>query len=1237
MKTTIIQYIKVVFVAICILISTLKIGAAQDSNFRFEQILFPGGDLANFVTSASQDSLGFMWFSTWNGIYRYDGYSFTNYTHDPKDTTSISANWVETLYVDRHGTLWAGTYGGGLNRFNHDTETFTRYRHNPNGLNSLSQDSITVITEDHLGQLWVGTMGGLNLMNRETGNFTRYEYDQDDSTSLSNNQVRAIFEDKQGTIWIGTNSPFGGDERNNPGPGGLNRFNRDSETFTRYLHDPNDPNSLASNYVMSLFEDSRGTFWIGTWNHGLVKMEREKEIFTRYFYDPSEPIQLITPISNPQTELLGGVRFINEDHDGYLWFGIFGGGLSRYDPETGNIDFFDQSSNDPTTLSTDGLWNMYQSTDGTYWISMIPGGLNKFSLASSSFEHHTLTPMHSNNFLAVLHVDRSGILRTHSCCPERTTISFKHDGSENSRFEPFQTYRDIGNIDISNLTIEQLRDGQIWVGTYEGAATSQFGGLYRINPQTNQITPIFTDSTDDGKRIGPIAAIHNDRDGSIWLGTKYTGLFRLNSEIGETIQYTPDPEIPSSISHESVITIHESDSEPGILWIGTEGGGLNRLDIEEGTFTQYQNEPKNPHSLNGEYITSIYSHSSDRIFIGTRKSGLNIFDKESGQFTHFTQYNSGLPDNNIACLLGDEQGDVWLGTSRGLARFEPDTQLFYTYTQKHGVKAQPFIESCDIDPDGRLIFGGTNGFTVFHPKEIETNISTAPIVFTDFLLRGEPVDPDLNGALQSPIWQTDEIRLSHTDNSFSIEFAVLDFRDSESNQYLYQLEGYDPGWQNAGLQRNASYSQVPFGEYNFRVQAANSEGVWNQQIASIPVTILPPWWRTWWAYGAYAILFIAGIFTVDRFQRRRLISKERERARERELEQEKKYSKQLQGAYSELEDSLNKLTAAQDQLVQQEKLASLGQLTAGIAHEIKNPLNFVNNFSELSVELVEEAREEVLSEKAKVKSEKGKSPFPKGIPTGEEGKGGEAGQGDDTESGNDSNLSTILEILNDIEANLCKIHEHGSRADSIVKSMLQHSRGGDGKMEPTDLNALVKEYVNLSFHGMRAGKEPINVDIDLQLDESVGDVPLIAEDFSRVILNLTNNAFDAMREKEKLTGDGGPETGEKSLRQPAEGSDPESFRGNQGDDSMHDYHPKLTVKTQKTGTTITIEIEDNGPGIPEEMKDKILQPFFTTKKGTQGTGLGLSITNDIVKAHGGALNVSTQAGKGTTFNIELPK
>ncbi|MCH8558644.1 MAG: GHKL domain-containing protein [Balneolia bacterium] len=280
--------------------------------------------------------------------------------------------------------------------------------------------------------------------------------------------------------------------------------------------------------------------------------------------------------------------------------------------------------------------------------------------------------------------------------------------------------------------------------------------------------------------------------------------------------------------------------------------------------------------------------------------------------------------------------------------------------------------------------------------------------------------------------------------------------------------------------------------------------------------------------------------------------------------------RQQQAANKKLENTLDNLKAAQDQLIQQEKLASLGQLTAGIAHEIKNPLNFVNNFSEVSDEMIDEALEEL----------------------------GKTNQ--------DEHTAETATILADIKANLAKIHQHGTRADSIVKSMLEHSRGGSGKKEPSDFNGILKEFTNLSFHGMRASKKPINVDLQYHLDESINDVQLIAEDFSRVIINLCNNAFDAMREKQ--------------------GSEHNSAG----------YEPKLTIRTHQTDKTVVVEFEDNGPGIPQEMKNKILEPFYTTKKGTEGTGLGLSITNDIVKAHGGDIRIETEAGLFTRFIITLP-
>lgn len=307
----------------------------------------------------------------------------------------------------------------------------------------------------------------------------------------------------------------------------------------------------------------------------------------------------------------------------------------------------------------------------------------------------------------------------------------------------------------------------------------------------------------------------------------------------------------------------------------------------------------------------------------------------------------------------------------------------------------------------------------------------------------------------------------------------------------------------------------------------------------------------------------------------KLIAKEKERqlhlAQERKNELEKlvqERTSEITKQKEELQQALDHLRSTQEQLVQQEKLASLGQLTAGIAHEIKNPLNFINNFSELSSDFITEMEEEL---------EK--------IP-------------------NSSEKENILDLLGDVKSNLGKIRQHGSRADNIVKSMLMHSRGEKGEIKPTDLNPIIQEYSNLAFHGMRANKNPINVDIQLDLEESLPLVNLNAEDFSRVILNLAKNAFDAMRDK--INAQGG------------------------------DYKAKLIFRTKALKNKVLLEVEDNGPGVPDEIKDKLLMPFFTTKKGTEGTGLGLSITHDIIKSHGSSLEIESEVGTFTRFKILLP-
>jgi signal transduction histidine kinase len=439
------------------------------------------------------------------------------------------------------------------------------------------------------------------------------------------------------------------------------------------------------------------------------------------------------------------------------------------------------------------------------------------------------------------------------------------------------------------------------------------------------------------------------------------------------------------------------------------------------------------------------------------------------------------------------------------------------------------------------------------PGKIKAAPVKSQLYFTGFWLNNKLVNPGDGGPLKEPIDFTREIRLHYSQNIFAVSATMIDFSIGKDKRVFYKLENYDKDWRSTNPEELMQYLKIPPGKYLFRVRiAASIEEGWQEK--SITIFISPPWWATWWAYCVYGLLFIGAVLLVHRFQRERVIKNERERSRNRELAQ----AKEIEKAYHQLKET-------QAQLIQQEKMASLGELTAGIAHEIQNPLNFVNNFSEVNKELVEEV---------KIKNAKWK-------------------------------IKELDELLNDIAANEEKINHHGKRADAIVKGMLQHSRTNSGQKEMTDINALADEYLRLSYHGMRAKDKGFNVALQTDFDQSIGKINVVSQDIGRVFLNLFNNAFYAVNERDKLRAPG--------------------------------YKPQVIVSTKNLGDKIYIVVQDNGNGIPRSIKEKIFQPFFTTKPTGQGTGLGLSLAYDIItKGHNGEMKVETQESEGSKFIVIIP-
>lgn len=1141
------------------------------------------------VVSIVQDQQGFMWFGTWTGLYRYDGFEFDGYFHDPSDSTSLSHSWTEVLYVDHEGTLWVGTHGGGLNRFEPATETFTHFRHDPNDPYSLSQDTVTSIIEDQAGTLWVGTHRGLNRFDRETERFYHYRHDRQDPTTISNDQVRALYIDREGQFWVGTGSTTLTESP--PNAGGLNRFDPATGTFTRYMCDPRDPTKLYSNKIQSLFEDSRGTFWVGTAGNVLHTMDRENGTFNRYVLDPKNTDRL-TLFEGGERHPGWKITSIHEDREGVLWVGIENVGLIRHDPASGAVQWYHADPENPNSLRSNYVWSIAESRDGTLWVGSLFGGLRKVVPAASRIPHYRHIPsdpgsLSDENVFAV-HENRHGTVwvGTESGAIDRfdpATGFFSHFLAGRTSIE--------GTNLIAVMALHEDQNGTLWIGrsggsleradietgyverarTYAGSRVTQFfedqsgaiwialtgGGLDRFDPTTGSFTPFHHDSQNPSS-IGPgeVQAFFEDHQGTLWIGTSGGGVSRYEPETGTFTRFRHVPSNPRSLCDDRVTALTQDPS--GAIWVGT-AAGLCRLDPVSKAFSTI---------LPGVTVSVLTVNRDGRIYAGTAGNGFYLIDPTHQISVRIAEADD-LPAPTVRALIEDETGALWITTStrfdsppRVLSRYDPVKRSFRRFDASRGLPPVALDFSKKLS-DGTLFYAGSGGIIRIDPLVLGHPVPPQ-VVLTGLKVFNDPVVPGPDAPLKDLIHRSSEIVLSHSQYDFTIDYSAVHFQNPVIFRYQFMLEGHDTGWMDARDQRSARYSRVKPGEYTFKVRVVSRDAVWEDSstVASIGVVVKPPWWQTWWAYGIYVLLFACVLAAAGITQRKMLVRRERRRTYARELEQARK-----------IEQAYNELKRTQTQLVQQEKLASLGRLTAGIAHEIRNPLNFINNFATLSVERAEELINTLMRLQGKL---------------GEE------------------DLQDIQELIDDLRFNVDRISSHGQRADGIVRGMMEHARGVSGARRATDLNALVEEYVNLAYHGMRAEKPGFTCAIERDYDPNAGPVELVPQEIGRVLLNLANNAFYSVYEKRLQAG------------------------------QAH-FVPTLRISTRRLNGTVEIRIADNGMGMSEAVRKRIFEPFFTTKPAGYGTGLGLSLSYDIVThGHNGNLEVESTENEGATFIVTLP-
>jgi PAS domain S-box-containing protein len=815
---------------------------------RFGRFTAQDGLSSDQIRAVVQDKRGFMWFATLDGLNRYDGAGVKVYRYDPDDPNSLSHDIVRSLLVDQSGVLWIGTWNGGLNQYDPEKDHFIRYLHDPEDPRGLSNNTVRAVYEDRDGTIWVGTSEGLNQLDRDSGQFTRYLHDPGDPNSLSDNIVWTVLQDSTGVLWVGT-------------AGGLNRFDPNTETFVHYRHNPDDRASLSHNTVRSIYEDRSGNLWLGT-EGGLDELNPERTRIASYQNDANDPQSLSHNI----------IDSVHEDRSGRLWIGTWGGGLNRFDRDTEAFIRYRHSIADPYSLSSDTIWHIYEGQQGFLWMAT-EGGISFLDGGAKPFHHYRAIPDNPNSL---------------------------SDNGVNA--------------------IYAGRPGIVWVG-------ANSGGLNKFDRQTEEFTQ-YLHSPSDPINIGkePVTAIYEDQQGLIWMGTRGMGLIKYDPDTERITSYRYDDTNPHSLSHDSVVNILEDQT--GTLWISTYGGGINAFDRGTEQFTRYQHDPANPHTLSANVVLSVFEDRAGVLWVGTNTDGLNKFNRETAEFTHyrhdpsdpnslsndtvmsiyedrtdtlwigttggldkFDRHNNqvsshytaknGLPNNIINAILEDEQGQLWLSTQKGLSRFDLRTESFRNYTVSDGLQSNTF--SLFFTPSksrsGEMFFGGPNGFNAFYPDLIVDSLRPPPVLITNFQLANNPVPIGGDSVLQKSILETDELVLSYQDNFFSFEFAALNFRAPEDNRYKFKVEGFEDDWNEVdSTRRFATYTNLDPGDYVFRVIASNNDGVWNEEGASIKITITPPWWETMW-FRISMVLVAVGLFAGGFRWRVRAIE-----ARSRELE-----------------------------------------------------------------------------------------------------------------------------------------------------------------------------------------------------------------------------------------------------------------------------------------------------------------------------------------------------------------
>ncbi len=1079
---------------------------AAAERLRFEHLTPDDGLTNGIVMTILQDHVGFMWFGTWAGLDRYDGYEILNFQHQPDEPGSLSGNEVKALLEDREGTLWVAT-NGGLSRFDRHRQRFTNYLHDPEDPHSLGEGDVWSLLEDSDGVLWMSTQGGgLNrLQDADSGRFVRYRHDPENPSSLSSDSGRGLAEDHLGYLWIGTPDR------------GLNRLDRTTGEVRRYRHDPEDPTSLSGDDVWSIFEDHRQELWIGTRTHGLNRYDRQSERFLRY------------PVSREDTGSLAGGFVIDllEDRDDNLWLAIFDAGLHRYDRDRDRFVRYLPDPVDPYSLSLFQTTSLFEDELGALWIGTFGNGVDRVDRDAAKFEvyeHHPGDPGSlAGKDVRVVHENGGGVLWIGTYDGGLTRFDRQRDSYSHYRHDADD--RD----SLSDNRIQTLAEdgrGRLWIGTWGG-------GLNRFDPRRPEAGfRHFRHRPDDPGSLGQddVRGLYIDIDGDLWVGTQAAGVNRFDAKSETFERFPPDAADPQRIDKNYIFTLVGSPSRE-VLWLGMWGSGLNVFDLNTGKVRRYKPDARNPEAISGNDVWSVYEQRDGTVWLGT-SGGLDRFDPDAGVFHHFGE-NEGLKSESVHDIVEDEDGNLWFSTNTGLTRFNPDSGEIRHYDPSDGVAIGNLFDGCAYrSTEGEIFFGGKKGLLYFRPEEVSDNPYAPPVVLTDFRIFNQTVPIAAPGSpLTQVITETESLTLDHSQSVVTFAFSALNYRAAEKNRYAYKLVGFEEDWNEVEANRRyATYTNLDPGQYRFLVRASNNDGVWSPMPRALAIRVLPPIWDTWW-FRALAVVLV-GSLVWSGFLLRTARIRARNRKLQAEIRERRRVEEQREQLISELNDK-NELLEAQK--------AELERFTYTVSHDLKTPLVTIQGF----LGLLER----------------------------------------DMEAGE---TEAVHHDVATIGAAAAKMHQ-------LLEDLLDLSRVGRvvSPPEPVALTELAQEAVGLAAAAVCQGG--IEVAIQDSMPEVCGDRVRLRE----VLQNLVANAA--------------------------------KFMGQQAS-------PRIEIGARANGSEIVCHVRDNGVGIEPRYHEKVFALFERLDPTVEGTGVGLTLVKRIIEVHGGRIWIESTTQKvGTTFFFTLPQ